>query len=161
MTNGDPQKYDLHVWWSIYVQAKDMGKAKREHFTPIEAVLGKPSVPFQYFKEDGGNYRLVAYINKPDTDLRTAVFETLATAYALADSWSLSGLGCLETGIYRYIVGLWSAKKLSPKPPQLVSMMFEIERGLAEHTNEHGGVYISADGRYHGLEDPVKGPSKL
>lgn len=153
--------YDLHVWWSIYVQAKDMGKAKREHFPPIEAILGKPAVPFEYSKGDGGNFRLIAYVNMHDIDMRTAVVETLITAYALAENWNLQGLGCLRTAKYRHVVGFWSAGKPSPKAPQIVSMMFEIERGLAEYVTDDGGVYISEFDRNDGLEDDAKNPHRL
>ena len=138
-----------------------MGKAKREHFPPIEAILGKPAVPIQYFKEDNGNFRLVAYVNMPDTDLRTAVLETLATAYALGEYWNLQGLGCLRTGKYHHVVGFWSMEKPSPKAPQIVSMMFEIERGLAESMSDDGGVFISEIDRNDGLEAAAKNPFRL
>lgn len=155
------QKYDLHVWWSIYVQAKDLGKAKREHFPAIVSVLGEPAVPFQYFKEDGGSFRLVAYFNFTETDMRTAVFETLETAYALADGWKVFGLGCLGTGKYRHVVGLWSAQKPLSSAPNLVSMMFEIERGLAKHMDEDGGVLISEFDPDDELEDGAESPFRV
>jgi hypothetical protein len=161
MTHKGTLAYDLHVWWSIYVKAKDMGKAKREHFPPIEAIIGTPAVPFQYFKEEGGLLRMVAYKNLPASDMKTAVNQTLETAYSMADGWRIYGLGCLATGRYRHIAGLWSADKPSHQPPRLESMMFEIERGLTETLDQNGGVSISDYDRTEGPEDFVANPLRL
>lgn len=142
MTDFAPTS-DFCVWWSIYVQAKDMGKAKREHFLPVESIVGPPAVPFEYIKEDAGVCRLVAYSNFSNFEIRDVASEVLAKAYALADGWHIYGLGCITTGRYQHVTGLWSAVKPSPKAPQLVSMMFEINRGLASSASKDGGVLVT------------------
>lgn len=161
--NAEPPLFDLHVWWSIFVRTKDMRKMRQDHMPAIEAVLSKTAVPLRVHCDDQGPglFRVVGYQNYDAVTMKDAVSAVLADAYALADGWRINGLGCLNTGKYRHIVGMWSMDKPSHRPPALESMMFEIERGLVRKENEHGGVYVDRPEDGDGLDDEVKNPLRL
>jgi hypothetical protein len=156
--SADPARYDLNVYWSIYVRNRDKGSLLRVHLPLIEAIIGNPAIPFQVFKEDDnpGLFRIIAYQNYPNSPIKEAIPAILGTAYSLANNWNIGGLGCLATGAYSYVWGTWTMRKPSPTPPALESMMFEIERGLAREIDKDGGISFDSPDDGDGLEHEAK-----
>jgi hypothetical protein len=149
---GGPAYYDLHVNWSIYVRCSDKGSLRRTHMPPIEHIIKNPAIPFQMFKEESnlGLFRVVIYQNYPRALIKETIPEILATAYSLANTWSIGGLGCLATETYNYVYGVWTMNKPSPRPPNLESMMFEIGLGLVRELTADGGVMVDAFEKFDG-----------
>ena len=130
-----------YVWWSIYVRTSSVRKLKAEHLPPIAAALEALEFEWQILTEpeNPGLFRLVTYQNEEANTVADVVIPVLRRAYRLADGWSISGLQDLAANELRHVMGGWSEKKASNKPPALESMLFEIEPGQISGPNAEGG----------------------
>ena len=137
---GSP-KMQAFIWWSIYVRAANLGKVKAEHLPPIEDALEGAEFPWEIMRDDGeaGLFRLVNYQNLHGARVEDLIIPTLRRAYRLASPWSITGLGDLGAGRLRHVMGSCTKPAISPRPPALFSLAFEIQPGRMIGTTATGG----------------------
>ena len=133
-----------YVWWSIYVRTSSARKLKDVHLPPIEAALETLQFELQIINEseNPGLFRLVTYQNLEGDGVLDLISPVLRRAYGLADGWSISGLGDLSRGELQHVMGGWSSKAPSNKPPALESMIFELQPGVVTGRTPDGGWQI-------------------
>jgi len=136
-----------YVWWSIYVRTKTIKKMRDEHLPLVNNALAPLEFEWQVFveRESPGLVRCVNYQNISADCIEDAMLHVLRRAYRLADSWTISELGDLDSGELKHITGSWSCRKQSNKPPALESMIFELEPGQIAGKTDDGGWALAGE----------------
>jgi len=135
------------VWWSIYVRASSVKKAKEKHLPPIEAAIDGLEFEWEIFieKENPGLVRMVTYQNIEGSDVTGVVVPVLQRAYCLANDWKIAGPHDLVSGKLQHVSGIWYSAKPSSKAPALDSVAFELEHGRISGPTSEGGWPVDGD----------------